>query len=133
MANIDGKDGGSAMLEEAISETAGRGAEIEAGEAGDSDREGVERGLELEPATAHVRFPGFHGERGILGNEVGRAADRFTSGAGVTGLDEAARLLARLGKAALDEEEIGANSDHRPIVDCRLPIVDWMCREAGGR
>jgi Cys-tRNA(Pro) deacylase len=130
MADIDGKDGGGAMLEEAVGETASRGAEIEAGEAGDFDREGAERGLELEPSATDVCFLRFDSERGTVRDEVGRAADRFTSGEGVTRLNEAARLLARLDKATLDEEEIGANSDHRSIVDCRLRIVDWMCGDA---
>ena len=54
VAGVDGEDGGGAVLEQAVGEAAGGGADVGAGEAFDGDAPGGERGFEFEAAAGDV-------------------------------------------------------------------------------
>lgn len=110
--DIDGEDGGSAVLKEAVREATGGGAEVEAAEAGDVDLEGGECGFEFFAAAADVarRFDQF--DWGRLVEEGGGLYERLGTDAGAAGHDEAARALPCFGEATFDEQDIGADTRH---------------------
>ena len=61
-----------AALEQAVGEAAGRGADVEAVEAGDVDPERLERVLELDPAARDEPGRLGHQQLGVLGDELAR-------------------------------------------------------------
>ena len=84
-------------MQQHVGEAAGRGADVEAGEPGGIEREGVERGGELEAAARDVRVGRLGFDRGglvdLLGGLAHHAPPILTSPAAI-----AACARARLGK-----------------------------------
>ena len=111
-AHIDGDDGDSATLQEAIGEAAGGGANVEAAEAVRLDAEGVEGGFELAAAAADVGLDLGEVERRAFVEHGGGFHEGERSAAGAPGHDQPPGGLARLGEAPVDEQLVGANASH---------------------
>ena len=75
-ADVDRDDVRRAAREENVGEAAGRGADVEAGEARGIEPEGVERGRELDPAARDVRMGRFGLDRRVARPT---ASDAFVS------------------------------------------------------
>ena len=105
-ADVDGRHLGGAVLEEAVGEPAGRGADVEGSEAADLEGEGRQGGLELVAAAADVAVAGDQFDR-VLGTDL---AAGFVGGVAgdpdLAGEDRALRLLAALAESAVDEQLI---------------------------
>lgn len=109
VADIDGVDGGGAVLEEAIGEAAGGGADIEAdaavcGEGGP----GGEGGVELTAAAGDEGLLVTDADGGGIGDEAAGLIDGEVGDEDVTGTDEALGLFPAFGEGTLDEEAIEA-------------------------
>ncbi len=111
VAGVDSEDGGGAVLEHAVGEAAGGGADVGAGEAGDGDVPGGEGGFELEAAARDVA------EVVAEEAEVGGVVDERARFSGLSaffeallvdedaaGEDERLGSLARGGEGAVNEE-----------------------------
>ncbi len=110
--DIDGEDGGSAVLKEAVREATGGGAEVEAAEAGDIDFEGGECGFEFFAAPADVARGFDQFDLGGVVEKGGGLHERLGAHAGAAGHDEAAGALPCFGEATFDEQDIGADTRH---------------------
>jgi hypothetical protein len=109
-SDVDGVHARGAMLEEAVGEPAGRGADVGAhGRAGVERGPGVQRRLEFPPAPAHEPVA----ERGDLegGGDGESHAGLVENGGAVAHLsrpDDALCLLTRLGQAEFHKEKVEA-------------------------
>jgi site-specific DNA recombinase len=107
-ADIDGVDLGRAVLEQAVREAAGGGADIEAGPALRRDAEGGEGALHLQAAATDVFRFLLDLQWGILRKLGARLVHEPVAGADLAGQDQALGLLAGLAESAGDEEGIGS-------------------------
>ena len=111
VADVERDHARGATLQQHVGEAAGRGADVQAVEPGDVDRERVERVRELVPGTRDVR-------RRRLDLELRRLVDllaRLRVAGHAPGHHERLRLCARLREAALDEQDV------KPLLRQRLP------------
>ena len=105
IAGIDGEDGGGAMLEHAVGEAAGGGADVSAGEAFDRDGPRNEGGLELEAAAADVaEISAEHADGGVARDGGAGFVDTLLVDEDTAGEDESLGALARGGQGAVNEE-----------------------------
>jgi hypothetical protein len=111
-ADVDGEDGGCAVLEEAIGEAAGGCAEVHAAEAGDIDGEGFECALEFLAAAGDVAFGLKEFKGGVWGEHGGGFDEDGGPGADAAGHDEALGAFTGVYEAAFDEEEVCALACH---------------------
>ena len=108
VADVDRDHRTRAAREQHVGEAAGRGADVEAGEAVGIEAEGVERRGELDPAA---RGPGVRLARldpRVLGERVGGFAHGLAVGADQPGGDRRLRAGAAGEESAFDENKIGA-------------------------
>ena len=97
----------SAALEQDVREAAGRGADVQAGAAGDVDREHVESVRELEPATTHVRVIRFtQCDLCVVRDARACLRHRLAVDADLSGEDQRARTLARRREPAVHEQHV---------------------------
>ena len=112
VAGVDGKDAGRAVLEEAVGEASGGGADVQAGEVLDGDRPVGEGAFELQAAAADVaEVVAEQAEDGVGGDRGSRlvdALDGFFRGADqdASGEDEGLGAFAGLGVSSVNEEFI---------------------------
>ena len=102
VADVDRDDPRGAALEQAVGEAAGRGAEVEAIEAGHVERDGVERVRELHPAARDER-------RRRLDRQLRALVDlraRLRVAGDEPGKDERLGLGTALREPALDEQDV---------------------------
>ena len=88
-----------------------------AGEAGGIEREGVERGGELEAAARDVRMGGLGFDRGGLADLLGRFQQRRAVDLDEAGGDGRLRPGAARKEASLDEDDVGALAHGEPGTD----------------
>ena len=110
VAGVDGEDVGGTVLEHAVGEAAGRGADVEAGLAHEVDLPVFEGGFELEAAAADVAE---------VGSEEAEDSSRVDRGAGLINLllvdedtageDESLGSLAGGCQGLVDEELVEAD------------------------
>jgi hypothetical protein len=109
VAGVDGKDGRGAMLQHAVGEAAGGGADVDAGNAGERDGPVGEGVLEFEAAAADVLEIGAEEADGCVGGDRGAGlVDTLFVNEDATGEDEGLGTFARGGVTAIDEELIEA-------------------------
>ena len=108
VADVDRHDRARAALEQDVGEAAGRGADVEAGEAVRIEVEGDQRGGELDAAARGPRMRRARLDVRVLGERVGGLAHGLAVGADQPGGDR--RLGARPAgeQSAFDEKKIGA-------------------------
>ncbi len=109
VAGVDGEDGGGAVLEHAVGEAAGGGADVGAGEAFDGDGPDFEGRLKLESSAGDVAEVVAEQADGTC--FVDRSAgllDLLLVDEDATGEDEGLGALAGGGELAVDEEFIEA-------------------------
>ena len=109
VAGVDGEDGGSAVLEHAVSEAAGGGADVGAGEALDGDVPGGEGGFELEAAAGDVaEVVAEHADDGVGGDGGAGFVDALLVDEDAAGEDQGLGALAGGGQGAVYEELVEA-------------------------
>ena len=114
--HVDGVDDPRAASEQHVGEAAGRGAGIEAGEAGRVDLEGVERCLELVARPARPLRLLEHRDRCVRRHELPGLELPTPVEFHVAGVDERLGLGARPGQAALGQELVESHSRHARMV-----------------
>jgi len=126
-SNIDGQHARGSVLEEAIRETAGGCAKVEAGEAIGVDGECAEGSLQLGATAADVPFRLSDVEQrgGIEG--LGGLHQYKRAAANPAGGNQALRGPSRFGEASFDQQHIGTEFGH----ECIVRWAEW--REAAGR
>src|SRR5580698_1074004 len=106
-AGVEGGDVGCAVLEKAVGEAAGGGADVEAGAAGDGDLPMVEGGFQLEAAAADVALLFAEQTDGGVGGDGGaRLVDFLLVDQDAAGEDERAGTLAAGHEGTLDECQV---------------------------
>src|SRR5947209_7968172 len=113
VADVDRDHARGAALEEHVGEASRRRADVEAVEARRVDPERVERVGELLPAARDVGWPRLQLEVGVLVHLL----PRLLVAGHEAGEDERLRLRARLGEAALHEEDV------EPLLHRRAPAT----------
>ena len=108
-ADVDGDDGFGAVLEEAVGEAAGGGADVDAAGAVDAEVEAVEGFLEFEAAAGDEGFGVADAEGGVGGDEVAGFGGGGVVDEDFAGEDEALGLFAGFDEAGGDEEEVEAD------------------------
>ena len=105
VAGVDSKDGGGTVLQHAVGEAAGGGADVRTGEAIDGDGEGLEGVFEFEAATADVtKVTTEKADDGIRSDRCSGLVDFLLVDEDATGEDEGLRTLAAGDQCAVDEE-----------------------------
>ena len=129
MTDVEGDHANGAALQQHVGEAAGRCADVERLAAVDRDAERVERVRQFDAAAADVRVVGLF-ERNLCISRDRRAG--FLRGLAVDQDDarknERARPLARLGQAALHEQQIEPASQTRGSV---IVLLDDPRRHVG--
>jgi len=109
VAGVDGEDAGGAMLQHAVREAAGGGADVCAGEAGDGDSPGVEGVVEFEAAAADVlEVVAQHADGGVFGDGGAGLVDALLVDEDAAGENEGLGALAGGGEGAVNEEFVEA-------------------------
>jgi len=107
VAGIDGKDGGGTMLQHAVGEASGGGADVDAGEAGERDGPAGEGVLEFETAAADIFEIGTEQADGCGGRDGGAdLVDALFVNEDAAGEDKGLGAFARGGVTAVDEESV---------------------------
>ena len=114
VADIDGVDPAGAVLQQAVGEASGRGAEVDTGPAGRVDAEGRQGVGELVAAAADVGGLLRTSRVAVVGDEGAGLGDGLAVDADVARHEDRPRLLAALHEAALDEEGVDAGAGGRP-------------------
>ena len=130
--DVDGDHRGGTALEQAIGESAGRGAKVEAAETGRVYAECVEGGFKLVAATADkaVGFEQF--DWCVIVEELRGLHKDGGPNAGAASHDEALGAFPALGEAALNEELVGADAWHRVrLVNRPSSVQDAIYCRAG--
>ena len=105
VAGVDGKDGDGAVLEHAVGEASGGGADVDAGEAGERDGPVGDGVLEFEAAAADVFEIGTEQADGCRRSDGGAGlVDALLVDEDAAGEDEGLGALARGGVTAVDKE-----------------------------
>jgi hypothetical protein len=105
VAGIHREDAGGAVLEHAVGEAAGGGADVGAGEAFDGDVPGGEGGFELEAAAGDVaKVVAEEADGGIIGNRSAGFVDALLVDQDAAGDDHGLGTLAGGGEGAVNEE-----------------------------
>ena len=114
-ADVDRGDPGGAALEQAVGEAAGRGADVEAVEAADVDPEGVEGGVELEPAAGDESAALLDLDPLVGGDQLPRLRRPLAAAADPdeAGADRARRRGAGRGEAALGQQRVEADASRQ--------------------
>jgi hypothetical protein len=106
-AGVDGCDQRGAVLQQAVSESAGGGAYIEAGTACDLNLPVLQRRHQLQSAAADVRLVlAQQAKSGIGRNRRSRLVDLLFPHQNPSGKDERASTFAAGGKAPRDEQQV---------------------------
>ena len=115
MGDVEGDHARRAALQQAVGEAAGRGADVEAVEAGDVDSQRLERVRELDAAAGDERRRLDHEQLGVVGDQLARlareravAAEPYPAGAHRLG-----RARTRAGEPALGEQRVDPAPAHR--------------------
>ena len=106
VADIDGDDLRRAAREQDVGEASGRGADVEADEARRIEREGVERGGELDPAARRPGVGRLGFDRRVARDLFRGLLERDAADADEPGRDRGLRARAARKEAALDENDI---------------------------
>jgi hypothetical protein len=123
--DVHGIDAGGAALEQAISEAAGGGADVEADAACGVDAEVFEGASEFgSGAAGEGRFVAGEFDGGVDGNECACFLGLGAAYADAAGEQQRLRALAGFGEAALDEQQV-----QTALLDLRLALRD--CRSLG--
>jgi hypothetical protein len=105
VAGVDGEDAGRAVLEHAVAEAAGGGADVAAEAVGEVDVPVGEGGFELESAAADVaEIAAEEADRGVVGDGMARFVELLLVDEDAAGEDEGLGALAGGDEAALDEQ-----------------------------
>src|SRR5262245_57859663 len=94
------------MLEEAVSETAGGGAQVHGGLFGDGEAEVLEGVFEFAAAAADIAFGGDQDELVLSTDGIAGFTGEAIIDADLSGEDGALGLLAAFAQAALDQRHI---------------------------
>jgi hypothetical protein len=105
VAGVDGEDAGSAVLEHAVGESAGGGADVEAETVAEVDAPMGESGFKLESAAADVTEVGAEEADGSIGGDGGaRLVLLLLADENAAGQDESLGALASGDEAALHQQ-----------------------------
>ena len=107
-ADIDCVNELGAAGEQHFGEAAGRGADIEAGTAGNVEPEMIERGGELDAAARHIGVLGRSGDDRGGGNSFGGFAHGLSVGGYPAGGNRGLRPRPAVEQAARDQQPIGS-------------------------
>jgi len=113
VANVESCDRCGAVLQEAVGETAGGRPYIQGAEAGHLEGEGLQRGLELEPATADIAIGHGEFEEGVGADGPARLVGDLAVDPDLAGEDGPLGLLAAFTKATLDKLLVKAQAHAR--------------------
>ena len=119
-ADIDGVDMGGIPPQQHVGEAAGRSADIEAGQAGGVEAEGVERRRELETAAGDVGVGGRGLDPRIRADRVRGTCDEAAVGPDQAGLDRRPRLRPAAEMPVLDQEPVGP----QPLARHRISLPE---------
>ena len=120
VADVDGDDAPRPALQQDVGEAAGRGADVEAGEARGIEGEGVERGGELEAPARNVRMGRLRLDRRTVA-DLGRGfAQNLAVDPDEPGGDRRLGAGAAREEASLDEGDVGAFRHHMKL------RANWM-------
>lgn len=108
--DVDGEDALGAMVEETISEAAGGGADVEAGEADGIEREIGEGGFEFEAGAGGEFLASGEFEAGVGGDRSAGFVGAEAVEADFAGEDEGVGKFLSVGEPALDQSEIKAGA-----------------------
>src|SRR5271166_1452981 len=119
-ADVDRHHHSRAAAQQHVGKSAGRGADVEAGEPGRIEPEGVERGRKLQPAARDIRMWRLGFDRGGLVDLFGGLANCDSAGADEACSNRCLRPRPARKEAALHENDIGALAHGGPSAQARL-------------
>ena len=121
MSHIHGMDGGCAVLEQAIGESSGAGAQIDALKGADRNAEMLQSVFELVAASGNIPIPAEQLDGVALANPIAGFFGRVPVDSDLSGHDGSLGLRTRFAKTAV----------HQGLIDASLQ-VSWESACAGG-